>query len=125
MFYKQLLHVDSKCAKNSVKLSVFFALLGFACVKAPSKTMVIFKALLSELLTELLSWFSSRNEFFAIFEFRVERHFFVIFGNFRTFGKTCFQNFRTFSKLFDPKTGFFDQKTQILHSFFVFDVKFG
>ncbi len=34
-------------------------------------------------LTELSSWFSSRNEFFAIFEFRVERHFFVIFGKFR------------------------------------------
>ncbi len=36
----------------------------------------------SKLLTELLSRFLSRNNFFAISEVQVSRHFFVIFGNF-------------------------------------------
>jgi len=40
------------------------------------------KALHSELLTELSSQFSSRNEFFTISEVQVLRHFFLIFGNF-------------------------------------------
>jgi hypothetical protein len=44
------------------------------------------KALHSELLTKLLS----RNEFFTIFEVRVERHFFVIF---RKFGIEQFPKF--------------------------------
>jgi len=73
-----------------------------------SAFFVFYKALHSELLTELLSW----NEFFAISEVRVSRHFFVIFGNFGieqflkfpkfpNIRKTLFPNFfRTFYELF-------------------------
>ncbi len=112
------------------------------------------KALHSELLTELSSQFSSRNEFFAISEFRVERHFFVIFGKFgiskflkfpkfpnirknqfpkfpnffRTYFR-IFPNFLTENQVFlTKKTGFFDRKTQIYIIFFeifIFDKKFG
>ncbi len=57
----------------------------------------------SELLTELLSRFLSQNEFFAIFKFRVEHHFSVIFGKFGISKFPKFPNFseffRTFSKL--------------------------
>ncbi len=49
------------------------------------------KALHSELFTEL----SSRNEFSAIFEFRVECHFFTIFGKF---------GYQTFPKLTKMKS---------------------
>ncbi len=81
------------------------------------KTLNIFKALHSKLLTELSSWFSSRNKFFSIFEVLVEHNFFVIFGKFGKFKKEKFPKFlnflltfldflQTFSKLFDPKTGF-------------------
>ncbi len=56
-----------------------------------------FKALHSELFTELSSRFLSRNEFFVIFEFRVERHFFVIFGK---FGNSSFPKFPYLSELF-------------------------
>ncbi len=85
------------------------------------------KALHFKLLTELLSQFSSRNKFFAIFKFRVEHHFFVIlgkFGNskvpniwknqflkFLNFFRTFSKLFPNFSKLLDQKTGFFDQET--------------
>jgi len=41
-----------------------------------------FKALHSELLTELSGRFPSRNKYFVISKVRVERHFFVIFGKF-------------------------------------------
>ncbi len=41
-----------------------------------------FKALHSELLTEVSSRFLSWNEFLRVETGRVERHFFVIFGNF-------------------------------------------
>jgi len=66
-----------------------------------------------------------------------EKNNFRNFQNFRTFGKPCFQTFRTFSKLFpnffqtfskisklfDPKTGFFDSKTQTLRTFFeIFEI---
>jgi hypothetical protein len=49
------------------------------------------KALHSEFLTEL----SSRNEFFTIFEFQVECHFFAIFGKFE---------YQTFPKLAKMKS---------------------
>ncbi len=54
------------------------------------------KALHSELLTELSSRFSSRNEFFAISEVRILHHFFVIFGN---FGKKQFPKFPKFPNI--------------------------
>ncbi len=92
--------------------------------KSLSEVRVIFvyimqiKALHSKLLTKLSSRFSSWNEFFfAIFEFRVERHIFIIFGK---FGKeqflNSFWNFWPKNRFFDSKTGFF-VKFQILHSF--------
>jgi len=34
------MHVDRKSAKNTVKHSVFLALLGFACVKSARKMLV-------------------------------------------------------------------------------------
>jgi len=43
------------------------------------KTLVT-KALRSKLLTEDLSRFSSRNEFFEISEIRIGHHFFEVFG---------------------------------------------
>ncbi len=43
---------------------------------------ILSKALHSELLTELSSRVSSRNEFSRVGTGRVQRHFFVIFGNF-------------------------------------------
>jgi hypothetical protein len=91
------------------------------------------KALHSELLAELLGWFSSRNEYFQISEVRIVRHFFEVFGKFgiskfpkfpniwkNQFPKfpNFFQNYRTFSKLFDRKTGFFCPKTSNFTSFF-------
>jgi hypothetical protein len=100
------------------------------------------KALHSELLTQLSSWFSSRNDFFAIFEFRVERHFFVIFGNFGIFKfpkylnirkdqfpkfPNFFQNCRTFSDLFPNFTELFDQKQGFLPlnlKFYIIFIKF-
>ncbi len=35
-----LMHIDPKSAKNTVKHSVFLALLGFACVKSARKMLV-------------------------------------------------------------------------------------
>ena len=68
------------------------------------------KALHSELELECSKRNSSRNKFFAIFEVRVQHHFFVIFGK---FGIEQFPNvpnvrktlFLNFSEVFDPKTG--------------------
>ncbi len=58
------------------------------------------KALHSELLTELLSQFWSRNEFFAISKFRVEHHIFEIFGKFRISKFPEFLNFPNFFQTF-------------------------
>ncbi len=102
---------------------------------------VLAKALHSELFTELSSRFSSRNEFFMIFEFGVEHHFFVIFGKFGNSWFPKFPNlFWTFSEhflIFFPnfpnffwifpnlstqKQGFF-VRFQILCSFFeIFEI---
>jgi hypothetical protein len=42
-FFPQLFaHVDPKSAKKTIKLSVFFALLGFAHAKAASRTLMKF-----------------------------------------------------------------------------------
>ncbi len=106
-------------------------------IKARSHYDIYNKALHSELLTELSSRFSSRNEFFAIFEFRVERHFFVIFGKFGISKFPKFPNirknqfpkfpnfFQTFSELFSEifrtfwtKNRVFCPKTSNFTSFF-------
>jgi hypothetical protein len=80
------------------------------------------KALHSELLTKLLSPFLSRNEFFAISEVRVLRHFFVIFGNFGieqfpkfpNVWKTLFPNFsELFPYFLTQKQGFLTQKLKL------------
>jgi len=47
-----------------------------------SNSVVFNKTQHSELLIALLNRFSSQNEFSAIFEVWVDRHFFVIFGKF-------------------------------------------
>jgi len=108
-----------------------------------SMKQTVTKALHSELLIELSGRFPSRNEYFAISEVRVERHFFVIFGKFgiskfpkfpkfpniwkNQFPKfpNVFRNFRTFSEHFSelfqtfcPKNRFFCPKTSNFTSFF-------
>jgi hypothetical protein len=47
----------------------------------------------------------------VIFEVRVERHFFVIFRNLEFLEMAVFNPKTGVSKLFDPKTGFFDSET--------------
>ncbi len=61
------------------------------------------KALHSKLLTELLSRFLSQNKFFPIFEFWVERHFFVIFGKLRISKFSKFLKFPNIQKNLFPK----------------------
>ncbi len=106
------------------------------------------KALHSELLTELLGRFPSRNEYFIISEVRIGRHFFKVFGKFgiskfpklpklpnvrkNQFPKfpKFFRNFQSFSKLFSelfrtfwPKNRVFCPKTSNITSFFkIFEI---
>jgi hypothetical protein len=57
------------------------------------------RALHSELVTELSSRFSSRDEFSRVETRRVERHFFVIFVHyFFVFSDSSNPNFRDFSR---------------------------
>jgi hypothetical protein len=79
---------------------------------------VFCKALHSELLAELSSWFLSQNKFFAIFKFRVEHHFFCKFWKVWKFQiSKIAELFLNFPNFFQTFTNFLTQKQGFLLDF--------